>query len=94
MAPRDKTQNRAASRSAARLAAGKLPRILLPSEAELLEDIARGMRIVGRPQSGFDISERGGKAGKIRFLRQVAHHGPGLHEDGSPVRLYQACRDF
>ena len=84
----------ARERGAARLAAGEMGRIFLPGEAELLEDIAGNMGTVARSQPRFDIAKRGREAREIRLLRQVAHQGPGLHEDRAAVRFDQSRRDF
>jgi hypothetical protein len=84
----------AGERNAARLATGELRRIFLSGEAELFEEIAGGMRIIGRPQSGFDIGKGRGKAREIRLLRQVAHQRARLHKDRAAIRFEQTGRDL
>jgi hypothetical protein len=84
----------ARKRDAACLAARKPRRIFLPGKAELLEQVASGMRIVGRPQPGFDIGKRRGKAREIRLLRQVTHQRARLHEDRPAIRLDQPSGDL
>ena len=79
---------------AARLAAGKMRRILLPGEAELIQELAGKVDVVARPEAGFNIGKRRSKAGKIRLLRQITHHGPRLHENGAAVRLDVSGRDL
>ena len=81
-------------RRAARFAAREFCRIFLPGEAELLQETTGGMAVVVRPQAGLDIGKRGREPRKIRLLRQVAHHGPGLNENGTAVRFDEPRRDF
>ena len=84
----------ARERGAARLAAGEMRRVFAAGEAELLQQIARGMRVVGRPQAGLDIGERRGEAREVRLLRQIAHRRAGLHEHRAAVGLDQPGRDL
>ncbi len=67
-------------RGAARFPARQPLRIFIAREAELLQQVARLMRVVARPEARFDIRQRRRMPGEIRLLRQVAHAGPRLHE--------------
>jgi len=80
-------------RGAAGFAARQPRGVLLAGEAELLQEIARLVRIVAWPETRFDVRERGGICGKIRLLRQVANARPRLHEAAAAVGLDQARRD-
>ena len=68
----------ARKRGAARFAAGEMRRVFCAGEAELLQQIAGGVAdrrsAAGRPRHRPSV---GGKAGKIRLLRQIAHDAPG-----------------
>ena len=81
-------------RGAARFAAGEMRRMLVAGKAELLEQIAGGVTIVGRAEPVLDIGEGGFEAGEVRLLRQIAERHPGLHEHRAAVRLDGPCRDF
>src|SRR6202035_2232323 len=81
-------------RGTARFAAREFRRIFLPGETELLQEATGGMAVVARPQAGLDIGERRRGPRKIRLLRQVAHHGSGLDEHGTAVRLDKRRRDL
>ena len=80
-------------RRAAQLAARQGRRVLLAAEAQLLQQIAGLMRIVGGAEAGFHVGQRGGVAGEVGLLRQVAHGGARLHEALAPVGLDQARGD-
>jgi hypothetical protein len=81
-------------RRAARLAAGQIGRRFVAVKPELLQDEARLIMIVARPEAGFDISQRGRVVPKVRLLRQIADGGARLHEAAAAVRLDQAGCDF
>ena len=81
-------------RRAARLAAGEMRRVLFTGQAELLQQVARGVAVVGRPEAAFDIGERGPRVAEIRLLRQVAHGGAGLDEARAAILLDQPRRDL
>ena len=57
---------------AARLTAGEPRRVLVATEAKLLDHEAGAIRIIARGQPRLDKGERGGKAREVRLLRQVA----------------------
>ena len=80
----------ARERGAARLAAGEPRGIFLAGQAELFEQIARAVRIVARREPGLHIGERGGKAGEVRLLRQVADRRARLREARAAVGLDQS----
>ena len=84
----------ARQRGAAGLAAGNMRGILVAVQPELLQDVARLIVIVARPEAGLDIGQRGGKAAKVRLLRQIADGGAGLHEAAAAVGFDQAGRDL
>ena len=81
-------------RRATRLAAGEMRGVLLAGEAELLQQIARGMAVVGRSKAGFDIGERRCGGAEIRLLRQVAHGRARLDEARAAVLFDQAGGDL
>ena len=81
-------------RGAAGFAARKLRGIFVAGQAELFQEIASLMRIVGGAEPAFDIGQRGGKAGEVGLLRQVADGGAGLHEALAAVGLDQARNDL
>ena len=81
-------------RGAARLAARELRGIFVAGQAELLQQIAGLMRIVGGAEPAFDIGERGGKAGEVGLLRQIADGRARLHEALAAVGLDQARNDL
>ena len=64
----------------------------LAVEAELFQQIARLVRVVGGPEPGLDIGERRRVAGEIRLLRQIAHGGARLHEAPCRGRARSARR--
>jgi len=68
--------------------------VFVAVQAELLKHIAGLIMIVARRQSGFDVSQRGGKARKIRLLRQIADGRTRLHKAGAAVGFDQAGRDL
>ena len=81
-------------RGAAQLAARQRRGVLLAAEPQLLQQIARLMRIVGGAEAGLHVGQRGRVAGEVRLLRQVAHRGARLHEALAPVGLDQPRRDL
>ena len=72
---------------------GKLRRVFVSSEAELLQEIARRMRIVGWPQPRFDVVQRCRVTLEVRFLRQVADQRVGVHEPFAEINIYEAGGD-
>jgi hypothetical protein len=85
----------AGQRGSPGLAAGQHRRVFVAGEAELFEQI-RGPVVVrcgGVAQTGFDILQRGGEAGEIGFLRQIADGGAGLGEAPAGVLLHEAGSD-
>ena len=60
----------------------------------MFQQIAGLIVVVARAKAGFDIGQRGGKAGEIRLLRQIADGGAGLHEAAAAVGLDQAGGDL
>ena len=84
----------ARERGAARFAAGEPCGIFLAGQPELLEQIARAVRLVARRKAGFHIGERGGKAGEVRLLREVAHRRARLREARAAVGLDEPRRDL
>jgi hypothetical protein len=84
----------ASQRGAACLTAGKMRRVFLPVEAELIEELAAEVDIVAGAEAGFDIGKRRCEAGKIRLLRQIADHGPGLHENRAAIGFDVSGRDL
>ena len=84
----------AGERGAARLAARQRRRVFVAAQAELLQQIARRVAIVVGPETRLDVIGRGGEAGKIRLLRQVADGRVGLEEDGAAVGLDQPGGDL
>ena len=80
----------ARQRGAARFAAGNMSAVLLAGEPELLEHVARHMRIVVRAEPGLGVVARRRKAGEIRLLRQIADGRAGLAEYLAFVELDHA----
>ena len=87
-------RHHAGKRCAARLAAGKLVRLFLAGQAEMVEQIGGAVRIVGRSEPGLDIGADGGETFHVRHLRQIAHRGRGMAEDLAVLRLDQAGGDL
>src|SRR5262249_17501506 len=83
----------ARERRAAQLAAGELRRVFRAGEAELPEQVARLVAIVGRPEPGLDVGQRCRVAAEVRFLRQIADRGARLREAGAVVWLDRAGGD-
>ena len=81
-------------RGAPGFAAGEIRGRLLACQPELIEDVARAMRIVARSEPRLDISERRGIAGEVRLLRQIADGRARLREAAAAVRLGEAGRDL
>ena len=81
-------------RGAPGFAAGEIRRRLLARQPELIEDVARAMRIVARSEPRLDISERRRMAGEVRLLRQIADGRARLREAAAAVRLGEAGRDL
>jgi hypothetical protein len=81
-------------RRAAGFTAREIFRVFIAAEAELLQQIARGVVVIARSEARFDIAECSRMAGKIRLLRQIADGRAGLHEARAAVRLDQAGRDL
>jgi len=70
-------RQRAGEGRTACLAAGQGGGMFVAGQAELLQQVARAM-VVGvsvGDQPGLDIGERGGEAGQLGFLREVADGG-------------------
>ena len=81
-------------RRAAQLAARQRVRVLRAVEAQLLQQVAGLMRIVGGAEAGLDVGQRVGVARQVRLLGQVAHGGARLHEALAFVGLHQAGGDL
>ena len=80
-------------RRAAQLAARQRRGVLLAAEPQLLQQVARLMRIVGGAEAGLHVGQRGGVSREVWLLGQVAHRGARLHEALAPVGLDQPRRD-
>ena len=63
-------------------------------QAELLQEVTRGMNVVAGAEAGLDIGERGGMPCEIRLLRQIADGRARLREAAAAVRLGEAGRDL
>jgi hypothetical protein len=81
-------------RGAPGFAAGESRGRLLARQPELVEDVARAMRIVARSEPRLDISERRRMVGEVRLLRQIADGRARLREAAAAVRLGEAGRDL
>ena len=83
--------------SAARRASppDSVARLLVTGQPKLLQQVAGPVPIlIGiADQSGLHVGERGGEAGQVRFLRQVADGSAGLGEAAARVRLDQSGGD-
>ena len=73
-------RQRARKRGTAHLAAREMRGVLVAGQAELLQEIARLMQVVGRSEAGLDIGERRRIAAEIGLLRHVADRRARLHE--------------
>jgi hypothetical protein len=69
-------------------------RVFLAREAELLQKVARLVRVIARAQAVLHIGQGRRMAAEVRFLRQVAHRSARLHEARSAVGLDQTGGDF
>ncbi len=74
--------------------AGEARRLLLPGETEALQEIARAVRIVAGGEPGLDEGGRGGEAGQVRGLQQIADGHRGLDEAAAAIRLDLAGGDL
>ena len=81
-------------RRTAGLAAGEVGGLLVAGQPELLQQVARPVRIVARSEARLHIGQGAGIAGKVGLLGQIAHGGPGLHEALAAVGLDETCGDF
>ena len=68
--------------------------MLLAGQAKLAQQIGRTVRVVARPEAGLDERGGGGKAGKVRFLRQIPDRGAGLGEARARVGANQTGGDL
>ena len=71
----------------ARLATRQARRILIASEAQLLQQITGLVGLVAGPEPRLDVIHDCGEAAEIGLLGQVAHGGVGLEEAHALVRL-------
>jgi hypothetical protein len=74
------------SRTAA-FASRQMRWVLLAGEAETLKQIACAVRIIAKRKPGLDEGRRGGEAGQVWALRQIADRHRGLHEARAGIRL-------
>ncbi len=81
-------------RCASRFAAGKVVGLLLAGQAEMIEQVGNAMRVVGRAETGLDISPHGGEAFHVGRLRQIADRGGRLAEHLAVLRLDHTGRDL
>ena len=86
-------RDRAGKGCAARLAAGKLGRLFLAGQAEMVEQIGGAVRIVGRAETRLDIGAHRRKRLEVRHLRQIADGCRWMAEHLAVLRLDQAGRD-
>ena len=78
----------------ARLPTRDVRGVFFAGEAKLLQQIPCLIMVVARAETGLDIGERTSVLGEVRFLRQVADRGAGLHEAIAGVGLDKACCDL
>src|SRR5262245_3850507 len=69
-------------------------RIFIAVKTELLEQIARRMRVVAGAEACLDVSQRRRMPVEIRLLRQIADGRAGLHKAGAAIGLDQTGRDL
>ncbi len=81
----------ARERGTAHLAAREMRGVLVAAQAELLQEIARLMQVVGRSEAGLDVGERRRIAAEIGLLRHVADRRARLHEALAAIGLDLAC---
>ena len=82
----------AGQRGAAGFAAGQMRRVFEAGEAQLLDQVAGDIVVILGKETALDIAQGRVVAGKIRLLRQIAHHRARLHEDAARIRLNQFRR--
>ena len=85
--------DRAGKGCAARLAAGKLGRLFLAGQTEMVEQIGGAVRIVGRAETRLDIGAHRRKRLEVRHLRQIADGCRWMAEHLAVLRLDQPGRD-
>ena len=88
-------RQRPCQRRAPHLAARERRRVFGAAQPELFQQVARPVVVgvgVGH-QPRLDIRERGGEAGQVGFLRQIADGGAGLGEAAAGVLFHQAGGD-
>ncbi len=84
----------ARQRRAAGFTAGYIRGLLIAVKPELLQNVAGLVVVVAGAEACFDIGQRGGEAGEIRLLRQIADGRTRLHEAAAAVGFDQAGRDL
>jgi len=84
----------AGKRGAACLTAGQHRRVPVGAEAELFQEIVRGVAVVGRAEARLDIIDDAMKAGEIGFLRQIADDRAGPDEARPAIWLHEPRRDL
>ena len=83
----------AGERNAARFPAREVVRIFFPRQAKLIDQSLRLIGVVQWTKSRLDVGARGGVAGEVRFLRQIADARIGMREAFPVVGFDQPCRD-
>jgi hypothetical protein len=68
--------------------------IFIAAKAELFQNVAGLIVVVTGAESGFDISQRRGEAGKIRLLRQIADGRTRLHKAAAAVGFDKSGGDL
>ena len=76
------------------LPAREVRRVLVPAEAELVEQGGGTVVVVIGAEPGLHVVEGGVEAGQVGFLGQVAQRGAGLQEAGAAIGLQQVGGDL
>src|SRR6202040_2694222 len=84
----------ARERGTARLAAREARGSLFAVKAELAQKIVGAVAVIARRKSRLDKGARGGKAGEIGLLRQIADGGSGLDEARAGIGFDKPGSDF
>ena len=79
---------------AAGLAAGEPGRILVALQSQRVEQICAAIVVVARLHAVLDIAKRGGEAGEVRLLRQVADGDARLQEAAAGIGFDLAGGDL
>jgi hypothetical protein len=84
----------AGQRGTTGFAAGYMRGVLVAVKTELFQDVAGLIVVVAGAETGLDIGQCRGEAGKIRLLRQITDGRARLHEAAAAIGLDEAGGDL